>query len=67
MAGCVVKNEKAGCESVSPSFKDVDGFVNLLNQVLCGEVTIAVFTCLEDQPCLPFNVNQAASHRKPME
>ena len=67
MAGCTVKNEKASCESISLSFKDVDDFVNLLNQVLCGEVTIMVFTCLEDQPCLPFNVNQASSHTKPME
>ena len=52
MARRIVKHEEACGEAVRFRFKYVNCLVNLLQQVLCSEISITIFSGLEDNPCL---------------
>ena len=52
MVWSIVKHEEACGEAIRLWFKDVNSFVNLLQQVLCWKISITIFSGLEDNPSL---------------
>ena len=52
MAQCIIEQEKARCKTIGPIFKDVNCVVNLLDEVICCEISISIFTRFEDDPGL---------------
>ena len=48
MARSIVEHEEACGKAICLWFKDVNSFVNLLQQVLCWKISITIFSGLED-------------------
>jgi hypothetical protein len=57
MAWSIVKQKKASCKSMSPVFKDVDGFVNLTKEVTAIKITIPILSSLEYNVSISVNTH----------
>lgn len=45
----VVKEKEAGHRAIGAGFKNVDGFLDLVQKVIRGEITITIFSCFEEE------------------
>jgi hypothetical protein len=52
MARRIIEEEKACCKTIGLIFEDVNCVVDLLDEVICGEISISIFTRFEDDPGL---------------
>jgi hypothetical protein len=58
MAWCIVKKKERLKVPFGQALKNVDGRVNLREEIFSAEISITVFTSFEDNPSFPENKSQ---------